>query len=85
VTDGRKRAGYPEPSVMTWERMIYIFKTHPFNMTFKEIREMTFRQVVILLKEYQDNSEDKLKAVTALVKKSKDIIPVFDITRGVYG
>lgn len=65
--------------------MVYLFKTHPFNMTFAEIRAMTFKQSLILMEEYQRDIEEKAKMAAHIAGKTKDVMAVFDLTRGVYG
>lgn len=69
---------------MTWEKMVFIFKTHPFCMSFQEIREMTFKQAMLMIEELKNSRTEKMEAVQSTLKRSKDIMPMFDVTRGIY-
>ena len=69
---------------MSWERMVFIFKTHPFNMSFKEIKAMTFKQAMLMVAEYQSLRQERQAAVESILKRSKDTMPTFDVTRGIY-
>lgn len=69
---------------MSWERMIFIFKTHPFNMSFREIKAMTFKQAVLMIKEWQNVRTERQKSAEAILNRTKDTMPTFDIARGIY-
>lgn len=69
---------------MTWERMVFMFKTHPFNMGFDEIKSMTFKQSLILIDEYAKQREERREAVNLALKRSKETMPIFDVTSGIY-
>lgn len=69
---------------MSWERMVFIFKTHPFSMSFKEIKAMTFRQALIMIGELQAVRSERQDAVNSILKRTKDTMPTFDVTRGIY-
>lgn len=64
--------------------MIFIFKTHPFNMTFKEIRAMTFKQALILIQELKNTRQERQDAVSNILRRGKDVMPTFDVSRGIY-
>jgi hypothetical protein len=64
--------------------MVFIFKTHPFNMSFKEIKAMTFKQAMLMVAEYQSLRQERQAAVESILKRSKDTMPTFDVTRGIY-
>ncbi len=64
--------------------MVFIFKTHPFNMSFKEIRKMTFRQAILMISELKTVRTERLDAASLILKRSKDVMPVFDVTSGIY-
>lgn len=69
---------------MTWDRMVFIFKTHPFGMSFKEIKAMTFKQAMILISEYKSVRAERQDAVNAILRRSKETMPTFEVTRGIY-
>ena len=64
---------------------MFLFKTHPFQMSFDEIKDMTFKQACLMIEELQKMNEEKSKAVQNMAKRSKEIMPVLDVTRGIYG
>jgi len=64
--------------------MVFIFKTHPFNMSFKEIKQMTFKQAMLMVAEYQSVRQERQAAVESILKRAKDTMPTFDVTRGIY-
>jgi hypothetical protein len=64
--------------------MVFIFKTHPFNMSFKEIKAMTFKQAMLMIGEYQSVRQERQSAVESILKRTKDTMPTFDVTRGIY-
>lgn len=65
--------------------MVYIFKTVPFQMSFQEIRGMTFRQAGILLKEYEKDRNKRHQKFNATLKKfEKAAFPVIDLTKGIF-
>lgn len=65
--------------------MVFIFKTHPFNMTFKEIKEMTFRQALVLIDHLNQVSIERHEAVKQILKGSKDLTATYDVARHLYG
>ena len=69
---------------MSWERLVFLFKTHPFNMTFKEIKAMTFKQAMLMIGEYQSVRQERQSAVESVLKRSKETMPTFDVARGIY-
>jgi len=64
--------------------MVFIFKIAPFNMTFEEIKNMTFVQAVILLKELNDQTRSRQKQLKKSLSARKDVMPVFDIATGIF-
>ena len=53
-------------------------------MSFEEIREMTFREALFMISELQAIRTERLEAASAVLKRSKDVMPVFDVTGGIY-
>ena len=70
---------------MSWEKLVFIFKTFPFCMSFTEIKCMTFKQAMLMIEELKNHREEQSKATASVLKQSKDIMPVFDVTRSIYG
>jgi hypothetical protein len=64
--------------------MVFIFKTSPFNMSFKEIRDMTFIQAITMITELKGSRKERQDAVSSVLRRSKDTMAVFDVTRGIY-
>ena len=62
-----------------------MLRTHPFNMTFEEIRKMRFSQMLIMIDELKKSNEEKAKVVSANLKRTKEVMPVYDISTGIYG
>ena len=63
---------------------MFLFKTHPFNMSFKEIKEMTFKQAMLMIGELKSVREERQNAVSSVLRGSKETMAVFDVTRGIY-
>lgn len=53
-------------------------------MSFKEIKAMTFRQALIMIGELQAVRSERQDAVNSILKRTKDTMPTFDVTRGIY-
>lgn len=64
--------------------MVFIFKTHPFNMTFEEIKGMTFRQAVLMIKELNSQSKQRQKQVKSALDRNKGVMGVYDIATGIF-
>lgn len=64
--------------------MVFIFKTYPFNMSFEEIKKMTFVQAVAMIKELNNQTAKRQKQVKKILKANKDVMGVFEVTRGIY-
>ena len=53
-------------------------------MSFKEIKQMTFKQAMLMISEYQSVRQERQDAVNSILKRTKDTMPTFDVTRGIY-
>lgn len=53
-------------------------------MSFEEIRKMTFKQACIMIEEMGKVASEKAEALKNMTRRSKDIMPVLDVTRGIY-
>lgn len=45
---------------------------------------MTFKQAIILIQEHQSARQERQDAVSGMLRRSKDVMPVFDVSRGIY-
>lgn len=69
---------------MTWEKMVFVLKTYPFNMSMDEIKNLNFHQVHMLFSEWNKARQDKVKEYQNFMKRfGKDAFPVVDIARGI--
>lgn len=45
---------------------------------------MTFRQATIMIQELQHSRKERQDAVSNILRRSKDTMATFDVTRGIY-
>lgn len=45
---------------------------------------MTFRQAILMISELKTVRTERLDAASLILKRSKDVMPVFDVTSGIY-
>lgn len=45
---------------------------------------MTFRQAILMISEFKAVKEEQRDIVSSILRRSKDVMPVFDVTRGIY-
>ncbi|OQA56544.1 MAG: hypothetical protein BWY42_00963 [Candidatus Omnitrophica bacterium ADurb.Bin277] len=45
---------------------------------------MTFKQALILIQELKSTREERQDAVSGILRRGKDVMPVFDVSRGIY-
>lgn len=45
---------------------------------------MTFKQAMLMVAEYQSVRQERQAAVESILKRAKDTMPTFDVTRGIY-
>lgn len=53
-------------------------------MSFEEIKNMTFKQSLMLIDEFSKVKEERSKAVNSMLKRTKEVMPTFDVTSGIY-
>ena len=64
---------------------MFMLKTHPFNMTFEEIKKTRFKQMLILIDQLQKSRQEKSDQVNSVLKRSKEVMPTYDVAAGIYG
>ena len=46
---------------------------------------MTFKQALLMIQEMKSLAEERSEAVNSVAGRSKEVMAVLDITRGIYG